>query len=138
MTPIQKRFAMFLLGCIPSRIVLSYLIDYVQSHLNESDMWVVLKYFLSFKMIIISIGFLSIYWFGWREKGLETQGQPIWWNSLRPIHGLLYGLAGVLLLTGKELYGVDSSQIIFWDAILGLVSFLLYHYKGGNFTRLHI
>lgn len=136
MTPIQKRFAMFLLGCIPSRVGLSYLIKYVQSHLNESEIWVVLKYVLSLKMIIISIGFLSIYWFGWREKGLETQGHPIWWNSLRPIHGLLYGLAGALLLSGKTFYGLDSSQFIFWDAMIGFIAFLGYHYAIGNFSKL--
>ena len=27
-----------------------------------------------------------------RKTGLEVFGDKIWWNNLRPIHGILYGL----------------------------------------------
>lgn len=128
MTPLMKRMLMFLGGCIPMRIGISYLIDYLVITSKNSSILNIVKYILSLKLMIIGLGFLSIYWFGLRKTGIETQGEPIWWNSLRPIHGLLYGTAGVLLLLNyNELYGITSGQMIFWDAILGLVSFLIHH-----------
>jgi hypothetical protein len=116
---------MFLLGCIPVRIGLSYLIKYVNKGKNK--FLNVLKYLLAIFLLIISISFFIIYIFGLRKTGLETQGQPIWWDSLRPLHGLLYGIAAIFLLTQYNYRKVTPSRLIFWDAIFGLISFSIYH-----------
>ena len=78
----------------------------------------------------MSIGFISIYLFGLREKGLETMGEKIWWNNLRPLHGLFYGLSGlILLLKLSRSYNIYGSLLLLMDTIIGLISFTIFHYK---------
>ena len=50
----------------------------------------------------IALGFFLIYVNGWRKTGVETCGKAIWWNSLRPVHALLWGLFAYLALTGNR------------------------------------
>lgn len=135
LTKLQKRFLYFLIGCIPTRIGLGYLVKYSETHIY-------LQLLIGIIISIISIGFLSIYLFGLRKTGAETQGQPIWWNRLRPLHSILYGIVGVLLLSqfiGIKLPNILyinkftlGRNIIIGDTIFGLVSFIIYHYYNGN------
>mgnify|MGYP000058923125 CR=1 FL=1 len=126
MSPIEKRFLYFLLGCIPTRIGLGYLITNLESHKPT-----LLVYFISTILLIIGMGFILIFTFGLRKTGAETQGQPIWWNSLRPIHGSLYLLAGLILMFSFKTTilktNITSSKLIFFDTLLGLIAFILYH-----------
>ena len=111
---------MFLLGCIPTRIALSYLADAI------SDTTIMSK-LVSVILLAISLGFAFIYIFGWRKTGMETQGAPIWWNNWRPFHAITYGLGAYLLWTKTELYGWSASDLIFWDAMVGLLVFTNHH-----------
>ena len=74
-----KRIALFLIGCLGTR----FAIIFIQN-----------KYFNIIKMLI-GIGFLTIYLTDSRKYGLETFGDPIWWNDVRPIHGILYLISGI-------------------------------------------
>ena len=80
MTPMQKRFLLFLGGCIPARLVLTALAKYLP-----------LQYlpFLGLITLSIAIGFIYLYFTGKRTIGFETQGAPIWWSKFRIIHGLI-------------------------------------------------
>lgn len=51
---------------------------------------------LSALLGVASVGIYMIYRNGWRQVGWETQGEPIWWNDVRPMHAFLWGLAAVL------------------------------------------
>ena len=77
---------LFLLGCIPTRLLLAYIITLVEPLSLLSIM-------INLALSVIALGFITIYVFGWRKTGLETMGAPIWWNDLRPLHGALYGIA---------------------------------------------
>jgi len=83
MNTIQKRFLLFLGGCIPTRLAFALLAKYG----NNS-----VKKILAIISFIIGSGFLIIYFGGLRKTGLETGGEKIWWNQLRPVHALLYYL----------------------------------------------
>jgi len=50
--------------------------------------------------IMVAIGFMSIYLFEWRQGSVTETGKgcTVWWNDLRPIHAVLYLLAGVSTL----------------------------------------
>ena len=81
MNNIQKRFLLFIFGCILSRLLLVY----IAYKINK-------KYLPIFGSLTLipAIGFILIYLLDLRKKGNEVFGEKIWWNYLRPIHGILY------------------------------------------------
>jgi hypothetical protein len=104
----------FLLGCIPTRLAI------VVATMKASPK--LLKAF-SFIAGCVALGFWIIFMFGLRKSGLETNGKPIWWNALRPIHGSLWGLAVYFAYHG------DTSKVwkvLLVDVCLGLVSFTIH------------
>lgn len=73
----------------------------------------------------VSIGFMVIYLKGWRKTGVETGGQPIWWNDLRPFHAFMYGLFAVLAFMGVKDH---AWKVLFLDTIIGLLAFINHHH----------
>jgi len=123
MKDIQKRFLLFLLLCIPIRIIFVL----VAKTINK-------KYlpYGGYIGLIISIGFAYIYIFNKRKTGNETFGKKIWWNSLRPIHSLIYLIFAYLAINKKKTAYIP----LLFDVIIGLISFLIYHYSIGSFVKL--
>jgi hypothetical protein len=110
---LEKRRALFLIGCIGARLWLSYIV--------KESQW------LAEIVIVIGLGFWTIYWFNLRKTGLEVFGDVIWWNNLRPIHGTLYLTAGLMLLSNK--YKKYAWMFILVDTMIGLYAFVEYHNK---------
>ena len=81
MNNIQKRFLLFLVGCIGVRTL------FVIAAKNSPVRY--LKY-LGYLALLPAIGFVYIFLTGSRQTGAEVFGEKIWWNDLRPIHALLY------------------------------------------------
>ena len=104
----------FLGLCIPSRLLLGYL---SKVSIETERNW--LKYLLIVLFLSFSIGFLTIYMNDWRKTGLETNGEPIWWNFMRPLHGIMYGIAGLMLILNK-----NPEMVVYADTLLGLGSFV--------------
>ncbi len=105
----------FLIGCIGARLALAYALSVANGNLLK---------ILSVVVGAMSIGFFAIWTFGWRKTGLETDGKPIWWNHLRPLHAVAYGIASVLAWMGL---GVWAGCIIAVDALVGLAAFVHHH-----------
>ena len=123
MNNIQKRFALFLLGCIPTRLAFVYIAKNIS-----------LKYLplLGYLALLPAIGFIYIYLTGSRQTGGETFGDKIWWNNLRPLHAILY-----LLFSYNAILKNNNAWIyLLIDVIIGLVSFLIFHFYSGNFSYL--
>ena len=78
--------------------------------------------------MIPAIGFLYIYFFSSRKTCPEVFVGKIWWNDLRLIHGLIYIAFAVFAFQKKHF----AAKVLYFDVILGLVSFLIYHYNEGN------
>lgn len=116
---LQKRFILFLGACIPSRLLFAYFAK------NGS---LIIKKILALTALVIATGFLFIYISGIRKTGIETGGEIIWWNDLRPIHALLYYIFSILVLFSNY---QDAWVVIVFDTIIGLISFIIYHLKNS-------
>ena len=103
---------LFFTGCIPMRSALAYL-SYII--LNDKNFYMYKSYLFLFTLMI-GISFMTIYMMDWRKTGIETMGGKIWWNSLRPIHSIIYILFSICLL-----YDVKNSYLLLvFDVLLGI------------------
>ncbi len=123
MNNIQKRFLLFLIGCIGLRslfVVIAKNID--------------IKYlpYLGYLALLPTLGFIYIFATDSRKTGAEVFGGKIWWNNLRPVHALLYGLFAYNAITSNR--GAWIYLLI--DVLIGLFSFLIFHYINGDFSKL--
>jgi len=119
MNTLQKRFLLFIFGCLGTRFALAVLADKI----NKEYLPI-----MGGLALIPAIGFLYIYFFSARKTGPEVFGEKIWWNNMRLIHGLIYIAFAVFAIQKKHF----AAKVLYFDVILGLVSFLLYHYNAGN------
>ena len=123
MNTIQRRFVLFLFGCIFVRIIITILAKQIDpSYLP----------YMGFIALFPAFGFLFIFLTGSRKTGLEVGGDKIWWNCLRPLHSVLY----FLFAYNAFFKNPNSWQFLALDVSIGLISFLLHHYKEGNFHKL--
>jgi hypothetical protein len=123
MNNIQKRFLIFLIGCIGMRSLFVILAK------NSNEEY--LKY-MGYLALLPAIGFIYIYLTGSRITGGETFGDKIWWNDLRPIHSLIYFLFAYNAIIGNK----NAWLYLLFDVVFGLTSFLIFHYQNGDFSKL--
>jgi uncharacterized membrane protein (GlpM family) len=123
MNTIQKRFFLFIFGCILTRLIITFIVKNLKSKYLQIAGYIAL---------IPAIGFLTIYFLNLRKTGLETFGDKIWWNDIRIIHGILYLLFAYLAINKNR----DSWKILLIDVIFGFIMFLNHHYLIGNFKYL--
>lgn len=81
-----NRIFVFLFLCIGSRLLISFGIYKYPKRLS------------SIPLLLIGTSFIFLYLSGFRKTGAEAGG-VIWWQNVRPIHGTLYLLSGILLFT---------------------------------------
>ena len=122
MNNIQKRFIGFLFGCIALRSFFVYL-----AHKGYKGNFLPL---LGILALIPVIGWINILFFNPRETGAEVFGEKIWWNNLRPLHSLLYFVFAYNAINGNPMAWV----YLLIDVIIGLTSFLSFHFYNGDFT----
>jgi hypothetical protein len=125
MNDIQKRFLLFLIGCMGARSGLVYLAKTINKEY--------LKY-MGYLALIPAIGFIYIYITKSRQTGAEVMGDKIWWNELRPFHALMYILFALYAINGNP----QSWIFLLIDVIIGFISFIIFHYSQGNFSKLFI
>jgi hypothetical protein len=123
MNDIQKRFLLFLIGCIGTRALFVYVAKNID-----------VKYLplLGYLALLPAIGFLYIYFTGSRKTGAEVFGEKIWWNDLRPLHSFIYFLFAYNAIIGNN----KAWMYLLVDVIIGLFSFLFFHFKNGDFKKL--
>lgn len=115
MDTFHKRLLLFLVGCIGTRSLLVYIAK--QSSIQT------LKY-IGYVTLIPTIGFVYIYLTGARQTGPEVFGAKIWWNNLRPIHALLYGLFSYNAIQGNT----NAWIYLLIDVLFGFTSFMVHHF----------
>jgi len=90
-----------------------------------------LKY-MGYLSILPAVGFFYLFLTGSRKTGPEVFGDKIWWSDVRPIHGVMY-----FLFAYNAIYGDTSAWIyLLVDVVVGLGSFLLFHYYNNDFSKL--
>jgi hypothetical protein len=120
MDDLTKRIALFLVGCIGTRLLFVYIAKTINVNYLP---------YMGYVALIIAFSFLFIYITGSRQTGPEVFGEKIWWNSLRPVHALLYGLFAY-----NAINKVPTAWIyLLVDVSIGLISFLVYHYNTDRF-----
>ena len=125
MNDIQKRFIMFIFGCMVARVSLVLLAK------NVSPKYLRILGFLS---LIPAIGFITIYLGELRKTGGEVIGNKIWWNELRPVHAVMYLLFAIYAIKKKDFAWI----ILLLDVCIGIVAFIMYHCNADNFSKLFI
>ena len=125
MNSIQKRFVLFLFGCIGIRLLFVYIAKNIS--LNN-------VYYLGYLALIMPVAFIYIYLTGSRKTGPEVFGDKIWWNNLRPIHALLYCLFAYNAINRNP----SAWLFLLADIIIGLIGFLTFHYLNNDFSKLFI
>jgi hypothetical protein len=123
MNTIQKRFLLFLFGCIGTRSLLVYIAK------NLSKQYL---FYLGWLTLIPAIGFMYIFLTGTRQTGAEVFGDKIWWNDIRPVHGFLYLIFAYLAINKNK----NAWIVLLIDVIFGLVMFINHHYTNDNFKYL--
>ncbi len=114
----QERYLLFLIGCMGSRYMLTFIAK------NNTELLPLLA-----KITLIpAIGFIIIYLFGLRKVGFEVSGEQIWWNNLRPVHGVLWLLFSYLAMNKNK----NAWIILFIDTTFGLLMWANHH----GFTQL--
>lgn len=101
----------FLLFCLPARYLL------VKYTASVPDAHAIL-----FGTVLAAVGLAFLYLFlsGSRLDAPEAGGSGTWWNRLRPIHGILYLLAGIVLIAG---YSKQVAATCLWiDLFIGAVA----------------
>lgn len=121
MNNMQKRFLLFLVFCIGIRSVFVYIAKTVDK-----------KYLpiMGYIALIPAIGFTYIYLTDGRKSGVEVFGERIWWNNLRPLHGLLYFVFAYMAISKIE----SAWIVLLIDVVIGLISFLTHHYMVGDLS----
>ena len=104
---------LFLVGCMGARLSLVWLVSKG-----------ILTTYIAIVAAMISLGFTVIYLFDLRKVGAETFGKPIWWNTLRPVHALLYGSAAYLMFMGNN---ERAWKFLLFDTVVGLLFFIRHH-----------
>ena len=116
MKNIYKTCLLFLFGCILVRSLLVYLVKYRVSE-NHLPM-------LGGAALVLVLAWSYIYLSGSRTTGVETFGEPIWWNNLRPIHIGLFFMFALMALHKSNMAWMPLAV----DVILGLTAFILHHF----------
>jgi hypothetical protein len=122
MNDMQKRFLLFLIGCIGIRSIFVLVAKYASTYYLQ---------LLGYLALLPAMGFIYIYLTGSRQVGAEVFGEKIWWNNLRPIHASLYLLFAYNAIKGNT----TAYQYLLIDVIFGLCAFLVFHYKNGDFKK---
>lgn len=123
MNNIQKRFLLFLIGCIGTRSAFVLIAKNISGNYLP---------YLGYLALLPAIGFIYIYLTGSRQTGAEVFGEKIWWNDLRPLHSLLYFLFAYNAIIGNK----QAWIYLLVDVLVGLISFIGFHYKNGDFSKL--
>jgi uncharacterized membrane-anchored protein len=123
MNTIQKRFLLFIFVCILTRLILTFVVKKLK------PIYLPIAGYIG---LILGISFLTIYYYNLRKTGIEVFGDKIWWNDIRPIHGILYLIFAYLAINKNK----NAWIILLLDVIFGLVMFINHHYTNDNFKYL--
>ena len=104
----------FLIGCIGFRLSIALYAKHTTPEILRM---------LGFIALLPAIGFLFIYMNDLRKVGFEAGGK-IWWNSARPIHGVLYLLFAMYAIKKQEC----AWLVLLLDTFLGFTFWYMKYY----------
>jgi hypothetical protein len=111
MQDIIKRNLLFLIGCIGTRLSIVYIAKTQPKYLMT----------MGYIALLPALGFILIYLFDLRKTGSEVFGEKIWWNDLRPLHGIIWFIFAYLAIKKNS---KDAWKVLLLDTLIGVVAFL--------------
>ena len=96
---------LFLLGCIPMRLLLVW---YTKQYPSNN---------IGYALFAVSISFLYLYFNNLRLNATESSTGVTWWAPYRLIHGLLYMAAAIYIFKDKQYSWIP----LLIDVLLGLI-----------------
>lgn len=106
---------LFLLGCIPMRILMAYV--------TKTSQGKRLKH-IGYILLLISLSFLWLYFTKSRLNAVEAGGKT-WWAPFRLIHGVLYLASSIYAIKMKTIAWIPLAI----DVLLGSVLFYNHRFK---------
>lgn len=110
-----QRLLLFLIGCIGTRTALAITAKYASPDILQM---------MGALALLPAIGFFTIFIFKLRETGAEVFGEKIWWNNLRPVHGIMYLLFAIFAIQKKPF----AWMFLAADVVFGLIAYLTHHF----------
>jgi len=86
---------------------------------------------MGYLALLPASGFSYLFLSGTR-KGTGAFGEKIWWESLRPVHALLYFLFAFFAIKGRR----EAWVFLLADLAIGSAGFFYVHSKQGDFRSL--
>ena len=110
---VTRSEVLFAFACIPSRILIALWAK------DNQPKWAPIV------AIITALAFFRL-WLNpsLRATGLETFGQPIWWNQMRIVHAALWMAFALAALMGKDW----AWRLLALDVVVGLASVFFIKY----------
>jgi hypothetical protein len=114
----RERFLLFVFGCFLLRFLFSLLIKH--NVFSEP-----ILFGFAILSVLLALVWIILFFTNIREYGMETFGDKIWWNSLRPVHAFFWLLFAILIFLQQ--YSISWIPLCI-DSILGLSAFLFFHF----------
>jgi len=123
MNDLQKRFYLFLFGCIGTRTLFTILAAYASVSFLP---------ILGYLALLFVFGWIYIMLIRKRNTGPEVFGGRIWWQKLRPLHMLLWaGFAYCAISRFPFAY-----RFLAIDTLFGIGAFLFHHDSNGDLPNM--
>lgn len=120
-----RRMLLFIFGCIGLRSLMAYM-SYTRGNTKTPLLNLTTNQILAIFTLIAGIGFMIIYYGGYRKTAYEAGGK-VWWNKIRHIHGLLYLLFTISVFTN---YGLKQPwKLLLTDVIIGTLFYVFHKIK---------
>lgn len=113
MDKITRIFA-FLVICLGIRLLFAY----IAKNLSKENLRL-----SSIPAAILGLTFIILYLFDLRKTGVEAGG-TIWWNKIRPIHGVIYILYAIYAFKGEK----NAYYVLIFDVLVGFIAWLNNYY----------
>lgn len=123
MNDLQKRFYLFLFGCIGTRTLFTIL---------AASVSVSFLHILGYIALLPVFGWIYIMLIGKRNTGPEVFGGRIWWQNLRPLHTLLWAGFAYCAISGFP----SAYRLLAIDTAIGLAAFLFHHNSNGDLPKM--
>jgi hypothetical protein len=117
MKDIHKRILLFVVGCIGIRTFFVI----TAKNINKDYLP-----YMGYIAVLISISF--IYQFIKKERIIGAFNNEIWWDKLRPIHAINYGVFAYMAINKSS----NAWIPLLFDVIIGLTAHLYYHRSKGH------
>ena len=123
MNNLHKRYLLFLIGCMGTRLAFALLAKNVSLDY--------LPYVGALATIPV-VGWLYIIFVGKRDTGAEVFGEKIWWKDLRIIHTFLYAFFAYLAFMKDH----RAWLVLLADILFGFSAFIIHHFVIGESVKL--